>query len=59
MFSEYWGILISLLIVVVLLLVCMDILSCKSLRARRRSTEADDSSNDTLRRPTAPSHHAT
>ena len=59
MLSEYWGILISLLIVVVLLLVCMDILSCKSMRNRSRPTEADGTSSDKLGRPTAPSHHAT
>jgi hypothetical protein len=59
MLSEYWGILISLLVFVVLLLVCMDILSCKSMRRRGRPTEADGTSSDKLAGPTAPSHHAT
>lgn len=59
MLSEYWGILIGLLVFVVLLLVCMDILSCKSMRSRRRPTEADGTSSEKLAPPTAPSHHAT
>lgn len=58
MLSEYWGILIGLLVFVVMLLVCMDILSCKSMRSRKRPTQADGKSGDGLARPSPPSHHA-
>ena len=54
----YWGIVIGLLALVVLLLVCMDILSCKSIKKREAPTQAEGKSSDSQARPPATSQHA-
>lgn len=54
----YWGIVTGLFILVVMLLVCMDILSSKSIRSREASTQAGARSGDGQTRPSVPSQHA-
>lgn len=54
----YWGIVIGLLVLVIMLLVCMDILSSKSIKSPEAPTQAEGKSGDDWVRPSATSQHA-